>query len=298
MNHIQIHADYWINEYYLGYYEPIPRKHYPLVDTQKIRKDVIEKNGIDVISFLKNAIDEHYYAYMCVDTYYIAEYPLYQRIHFPHDMFVFGYDDESGHFHIADFMKDNRYYQAQASYDQVREAFHSEYDDSYGFNGIQLLKPDDDARYPFDVDWIIQMLEDYASGYLTSRRFQTLGDPHVEVCVYGLDIYRELINFIYRSANTFLIRRALHTLSDHKKLMKLRVEYLAAHQYLKDVALIEMSQAIEKLSLVLRNSYLKYMVQPSAEKLQNVVNLIHQLHVQDKAFISQLIADLKANRSR
>lgn len=298
MNHIQLHADYSVDEYYLGFYEPIPRKLYPLVDTQKIRKDVIVKNGIDVVQFLKNAIDENFYAYMCVDTYYIAQYPLYQKYHFTHDMFVFGYDDASATFHIADFMNENRYYQAQASYEQVREAFHSEYDDSYGFNGMQLLKVDDAAKYPFDIDWILLMLEDYATGFFTSKRFLMLGDPQAEVCVYGLGIYHELIQFMYRSSNQFLVRRAFHTLSDHKKLMKLRVEYLVAHHYITNTDLIEMSAANEKLSLIIRNSYLKYVVQPSEEKLKHVEQLIRQLHDQEKEFIAQLIAELKNNRKR
>lgn len=298
MNHIQLHTECSGDVFYLGFYEPIARQNYPLVDMQKIRKDVIEINEMDVVQFLKNAIDEGYYAYMCVDSYYIEPYPLFQRLHFAHDMFVFGYNDANASFHIADFLKENRYYATQASYDQIREAFHSEYDDSYGFNGIQLLKVNDQAKYPFVIDWIILMLEDYAFGYSTANRFLTLGDPHVESSVFGMDIYNELIQFIQQTSNQYLVMRALHTLSDHKKLMRMRVEFLAAHRYITNPKRIEAFAAIEKLALIIRNTYLKNIVQPSEKKRMHVTDLIQQLYDQEKEFIEQLIAELKSRSDR
>jgi hypothetical protein len=293
MNHIQLHVECSGAVIYIGFYEPIARKHYPLIDLQKIRKDVIEKNGLDVIQFLKNAIDENYYAYMCVDTYYIAQYPLYQRSHFPHDMFVFGYDDASSTLHIADFLMENRYYATQSSYEQIRQAFHSEYDVTYGFDGIQLLKVKDDASFPLDIDWIITMLEDYVTGFDTSKRYLYFGDPHVPGSKYGIDIYPELMDYIRNTRNYFWTARALHVLSDHKKLMRMRAEYLAANGYMADEQLVKSFTEIENLSMIIRNSFLKYAIHPVEEKLAQIINWIRQMYEQEPDLYRRLISKLK-----
>jgi hypothetical protein len=296
MNHIQFHSEYNKEAFYVGFYEPIPRVIYPLADTQKIRKDVIEKNGIDVVTFLKNAIDDDYYIYMCVDTFYISEYPLYNKSHFTHDMFVFGYDDSKSCFHIADFLFEGRYYDTEIPYEQLKVAFHSEYDFTNDFNGIQLLKAKEDVDYPFDINWIIMMLEDYANGFDTSKRFQSLGDPYVER-VYGFGIYEEIIGFMRKTTNHYSVIRALHVLSDHKKLMRMRIEYLMEHQYLGDPELLEESRQIEKMAVVIRNSFIRYSVHPIAEKLQQIIEQIRQLQQREKPFIHQLIESLKNNLS-
>lgn len=296
MNHIQFHSEYNREAFYTGFYEPVPRMLYQLVDTQKIRKDVIEKNGIDVVTFLKNAIEENYYIYMCVDTFYISEYPLCNRSHFTHDMFVFGYDDSQSCFHIADFLHEGRYYDTQIPYEQLKVAFHSEYDFTNDFNGIQLLKVKEEEDYPFDIDWIIRMLEDYASGFDTSRRFLTLGDPYVER-VYGFGVYEEVIKFMHKTTNHYSVIRALHVMSDHKKLMKLRVEYLLEHRYMTNADLLAESHEIEKSALVIRNSFIKYSVLPTKEKLEHITDLIRNLRDKEVPFISGLIGALKSNRN-
>ena len=72
----------------------------PAILFERMGRDLINKGWNNIISFIKDAIDSEYYLYLVVNTGEIEAYGYTPPN--PHDMFIYGYDDEQKLVYIAD----------------------------------------------------------------------------------------------------------------------------------------------------------------------------------------------------
>ncbi len=260
-NHVQIHGDYNPDTYWISFYQPLSRFHYPLVSRQALSRKAIVDNCIDVVRLVINSINNDGYVYVNVDTHYI---PAYQTrgadAHVPHDMFIYGYDDASATLFIADFFRHGRYSRDTTSLESFESAFHSSHISSYPeFTDLQVLNVDHLKRCVFRSALLREHLEDYLLSRDTSRRQVLLEEPFVHRAYFwGLSSVRELVDIIGREGGPSVsTARALHVLCDHKKLMKMRCDFLSRLGLVRESGVKEEYVAVERKCLLLRNVYLK-----------------------------------------
>ena len=93
--------------------------------------------SINVVEFVKHAIDSNMYVFIDIDEYDIAAYyESFRKFHFPHEMFIYGYDDDSRIFFFGDIVA-GRYVHAEASYEEVEHSvrrllgIYIRYDETY-----------------------------------------------------------------------------------------------------------------------------------------------------------------------
>lgn len=72
----------------------------PFVHVSRIEREAFSVFG-ELYYSIKKLIDKEFYIYFLVDTFYIKGYVTYQKEHFMHDIFIYGYDNEC--FYACDY---------------------------------------------------------------------------------------------------------------------------------------------------------------------------------------------------
>ncbi|PWW03216.1 hypothetical protein DFQ01_107113 [Paenibacillus cellulosilyticus] len=297
-NHIQLHADYDDSHtLWLCFYEPVSRRLYPLIDTETFSKGTVINNRIDLIQLIMNSIATGSYVYLSIDVYYLAPYEVYQRTHFPHDMFIFGYDEHKGVFHAADFYQKGRYAHHEIPFTQVEQGFYSSYsDDNADFQGLQLLRvsSDEKGQYTFDADYCFELLAEYLHGIDTSRHYKLIKDVNKRY-IFGMPIYDMLAEYVMESKESFEVARSLHIVYDHKNLMARRVHYLWKEGHIRDYSFIQQFNEVARQAAMIRNKYLKLqMIQVTDYGLKGIERDIKQLRNREECLTASLILNYNA----
>jgi hypothetical protein len=219
----------------------------------------------DIIDFIKTCINRNMYLFFDIDMYYISAYQInYKKNHVPHEIFIYGYDDEKKIFYMGDNTA-LKYNQDQITYDELllstsslldiyenkvegvlwhtyreKSVFMIEVKKNVERNGLDPIFNQD----VFDINSkkIINdlkeylLLEGYAEGYQYSNYY-----------VYGIDCYEELEKFVDYAiqTNDVVDQRAFYSFIEHKKLMLLRMQYMSTAY--------ELDELIEKYGCLLKD---------------------------------------------
>lgn len=84
---------------------------------------IISSSMQHFISVIRNSISGNQYIYTFVDEYYMPYSYAYQKIHFCHDLCIYGFDDSKQVFHISAYDSYNRYTLLTVSFDTLYLAF-------------------------------------------------------------------------------------------------------------------------------------------------------------------------------
>ena len=77
------------NFYFQGPYAP------PWLSIYTIPRRLIAKVYNQIVPFIRDQIDEGFYVQLMADEYFLPHTPFYEKIHNPHAIMVFGYDDDT-----------------------------------------------------------------------------------------------------------------------------------------------------------------------------------------------------------
>ncbi|APO47216.1 hypothetical protein BS614_26310 [Paenibacillus xylanexedens] len=291
MNHIQLAST--IDEkqnFWIYFYEPLSRQYHPLLNKQELQKETFVELKIDLISFLTTNLDKNFYIYLSVDTYYISAYSN-PTEHYAHDLFIYGYSITENIFYIADFFENGKYSFRSASFKEIENAFHSQYPEkNVEFDSIQLLSLNSSKKYIFDVPYFKKMIEDYLHSNKTFDTYRLI-DSYAFDHTFGMNVYDVLTEqLITRPSNASMIK-ALHVVSDHKKLMLKRIQYLYEHKIINDENLYYLFEKVYRLSLVMRNSSLKNLI--SGLDLSSQIKYVKELKEQETHALCNLLASIK-----
>ncbi|QYR23564.1 hypothetical protein KZ483_11975 [Paenibacillus sp. sptzw28] len=296
-NHIQLHISKEKDEdyYWLMFYQPLARIIYPLINRQYISRELIRKNNINIIEFIKNAIDTSSYVYLCVDTFFVPAYEHYGRLHLYHDLFIYGYDPVEDVFFAADFFQNGKYSFEKVSFVQLLNAYESSYADRNSENfDVQALQVNHQSSFRLDIPFIIESLEDYINSTNTSVKYKMVSEPLDGEFIFGMNIYPVLYVCIETHEYEAWILKALHVLCDHKKLMAERVKYLLTEKIVvkESEALIASFDEINRQMFSIRNIYIKYFVTKEIGIRNIVVKNLKQLSMREEINIRQLVAEI------
>ncbi|RKP54430.1 hypothetical protein D7Z26_13855 [Cohnella endophytica] len=277
-NHLQVASVSINGTVWAGFYNPLGRKHYPLINKEYMTRETIVRNNLDICDLLIKSIDQNKYAYMGVDTFYIKSYN--HNHHFNHDLFIYGYNEDEQLFYIADFFG-TKYSFSEATFTEVSNAFHSTFPEDPNFNGIQLLSVNHDELYTFDLFHIIEMIWNYLNSTPVSRYYKPIQEP-IENEKFGLSVYEEIKSNLISLGYAYPVLRNLHILCDHKKLMVLRSIYIDEKYQQPNEKIIGAFEEIEKKANIIRNLYMKNMVSLNKEPLTKFTYLLEDLQMREK----------------
>lgn len=261
------------------------------VSVTRLNRDLILVNG-QVIDFIRQAILSGRYVQVCVDEFEIPGKAAFQKRHLLHELFVFGFDDARAVVETLGFQNSGDFGSLEIACDNLQRAFcagakNNEYDP----DGLRLFSVDEAVSYAFDIQAVLEGLEDYVLSQNTSERFRLLAEPIDGV--FGFATYRCLIEAcsqLFSNPNWYDIR-PLHILWEHKVCMLARIRYLEREEYLNVAdGLGDLYAGIEMQARTLRMMMLKLRVSRDGAVLKRLIQKL-ELLAQDEGHILMCVLE-------
>lgn len=257
MNYIQLfYNPYDLNTVYLDYYM-FPRKgvdasynymcNFLNTEYVSIQEHLaVYKN---VVSYLKNSIDNGYYINLALDEYGIKTKGAYDKYHNCHFNLFYGYDDEQQAFLILGYDMFGKINTTYVLYSYLQNT-------TYANDIIRYKYCVNQVEIKFSIGAIIQSIKEYIYGIDSSIKYMNMLASR-SGC-YGLKIFDELR---FTEKGRWLLindKRISYILYEHCLIMKNRLTYLDKLGYLCNKHKNKLNDKMEKM---LR----------AAEKLKNLV---------------------------
>lgn len=216
----------------------------------------------NIIDFIIENINLGYYLIINVDEYYLPVKHAYKTEHYVHSSLIYGYDNQKQQLKAIGFDNEYIFTNIIFDYNQFSEAYENAkiyYKDSApwcGWSAVQLIKPKNiQVEYPFIIERFLNELKSYLFSIGDNARlysFEYLGSQ----ADFGFQVYdviiRNLENLL--KGKFTLDYRAIHLISEHKKCMYDRLEYVITRNKLsgKIVELLEAYTEVVDLSTDIR----------------------------------------------
>lgn len=194
---------------------------------------------------------------------------------------------------MADFTFNHGKYQYETvSFSEIAEAYSSAVSAGRNLNNegaAKLWHVKRDAHYKLDVPLIRDELQEYLNGYSYSNRF-TRVYWQAPLNKSGIDVYPFLCENLEKSG----MRKCLHNLYDHKRLMLERIGYLEKKGYISDKDKIQ-----EKYSILVKeaqtasNLYIKYSITGRIEILEKIKCILKSIMEEEIRLFKHLLIILR-----
>ncbi|PEL51555.1 hypothetical protein [Bacillus wiedmannii] len=267
----------------------------PWLLVEKIERETIKTNDIDILEFIKNSIRQEKYVYLCLNEFYVPDRAPYQTYDLDHDVLITGFDNKKNTLNILGFDKQMLFKETTISFNQFLDAykmFKSE-DNSY-LNKIVLYKFNKNGEYSFNKSLVIESLSEYLYSKNTSERFNMLTEPWDRV--YGLECYKLIRLYIDKVIQNEinLNIRDMHVLYEHKLSMYNKIKYMEDNGVLKEeFGMSEAYKKVKSLSESIRNTMLKYSINQKTNLLQRVKELLIEIEEKESYILHELLIRLK-----
>lgn len=273
----------------------------PFINVSRMDRRLLENT--DIIEFIKSCIDKDSYVSVLVDTYYINSYCSYLRQHYPHEIFIYGYDE--GLFYTSDYFDFIIGTTSTAAFTEFSEAYFafSKEEKDY-LRGVVIFNVEHDVieNGKSDSHYDIQyknsiyvpdkkIIKDKLIGFLDSSPLVLASYPNeYDPCFdfkTGFAAFEILKDELSEHNLSFFIK-PLSLLCCHIKLMAIRIKYLQEHCDLIVSDLYDHCMILENRSVIIRNRCLKSLY----HNINNTVEIkkaLTQLIVEYKNIIERLI---------
>lgn len=218
------------NFYFSGPYIP------PWLSIYTLPRRSIAKVYPQIVAFIRDQIDEGFYIHLMADEYFLPHTPFYGKVHNPHAILVFGYDDQTETLETLGFNRTRDYAVSRVAYSAFEEAFRWIDPAKHRSYRVELFEYNQEGSYEFDIDAVVDQLRAYLDSVNSSGHYRMLRSP-IEG-VFGMATYELLRAYLIYLCDHPMSwdRRHLFTLWEHKRCMLNRLSYLAAHGYLRPSA--------------------------------------------------------------
>lgn len=250
-----------------------------------MRNNRITANFTKFTDYIIYQINQGYYLEPCLDNYYFKFTNHYQKKHHIHPTLIYGYDNDNEQVYIADFFDGKRYTREVVSYEEINKSIENV---DYFINLYKLQ----DAQYKFNPELMNTYLYDYMNSKDSLHKFGFSCPEYNKNVLFGLDYYDFVISNICNIYKSIDIR-PFHILFDHKRLMKIRLEFLYSQKIydnykIKDL-ILKNDELIYK-SNILRNLAIKYNIRNDIETMQIIKDKCNKLKSLDYALVSDILA--------
>ncbi len=266
----------------------------PWLQTQIVHHNVIRKAYKKIVDFVIDAIDEDLYVQMDVDEFYIPNKALYHSRHYTRELLIYGYDAPNQTLTILGFDAKGNYTSSEVPFFNFEQAHINSISRNEQDCRVRMFKYLDNAYYEFELEVVLEQLQDYLYAVNTSKRFRSFS--RVKNYAYGLATYRVIQNYLsFFAKNASDINRLIfHTLWEHKQCMQERLHFLEQHGFLSSSHALSMAYAgVKKETEKLRAMSFKYVLTKDAAILGRMIELINIIALEEEAILDRVCDALK-----
>lgn len=260
----------------------------------RLNREVVLANGL-VVDLIRRALLTGRYVQVCVDECEIPGKKAFQKKHFLHELFIYGFDDETQCVETLGFQDNGDFGSLVVAYGDLQRAFDAGVSgNGYDPDGVRMFGLDETVSFHFDILTVLDGLEDYVFSRNTSERFRLLAKPTDEV--FGLATYRCLIDACAQLFHYPLWYdiRPLHILWEHKVCMLARIRYLEREGYLNVAdGFGALYEPIERGAHTLRMMMLKLRVSGDAQILKRIISQLTALAEEEGRLLACLLKTLR-----
>lgn len=236
--------------------------------------------------YIEYQIEQGYYLDACLDAFYLSCSYNYNRRHFIHQTFIYGFDSEKRQVFISDFFDDGKYARKTVSYDEINKSIE-------GIDYHINLYKYEDFDYKMNLELLKLSMEDYINCRDSLKKFEFSSASYNRDILYGLDYYDYIIEVFCN--DEVIDRRPFHVLHDHKEMMKIRLDYLIKLKAFDNNKLEQICTRNDSLvsnSMVLRNMVLKYTLNHNSNLLCKIKEKCNAIKNSDKELFMDLLVCL------
>lgn len=296
--YVQLNLPTNYDNFLLDFYMPELWKTCPWVHLQHIDRDLIENNESGIKEFIIKCIDSGNYLKIFTNQYYIPASSSYNIAHFKHPNFIYGYCNSSQEYYISDNFAGGKYNISRVSFKEFEWAYKSmtNLNSFCNYEGIEMISLKNDVNFEFNYDVLTELLKDYLYSKSTNKKVPFISESKKNNYLFGLDIYHFLIQYVnslpYNRMNIDI--RLFHLLSEHKKVMCLRVQFLIEQNAIEDSdKLYETFKIIESKSINLLKLVLKYIVTKDKNIIHKIIDNIKFIQFHEGNALDCLIKKLE-----
>ncbi|EPR07708.1 hypothetical protein [Ruminiclostridium papyrosolvens] len=270
----------------------------PLIDYKILDLEFIYKSNTNIIDFIKSSLNLGYYVMTYTDEFFIPHRVSYMKKHFRHEIMIYGYNLDNSLFHVIGYNDTGTYYPSCVSFSEFENSFLNSIKKT---NDIILMKAKDNTSYrpsyEFDMENVKNLLFDYIFSKNTSFNLRTIGTPNN--LVYGISVYDQLIkyyeNILKNDSEEECDIRHFHLLYEHKKTMVSRLEYFVEKKYIDTKNnFINIFYKLENEALNNRNILIKYNITKNKNKINTVIESLHEMYKEEKKTIEDLLTGISS----
>ncbi|EPR09608.1 hypothetical protein [Ruminiclostridium papyrosolvens] len=295
----------WVSERYI---QLIIRPHHPVTrsdfyDNADTDNYIIRVNHCPFIGWLRNnqttanfkkftdyiehQINNGYYLDACLDNFYLSCSHQFNKNHFIHQTFIYGYDRKNRQVFIADFYDYGKYVRKSVSYKEINKSIE-------GIDYFINLYKYEDTDYKINLHLLKLSVEDYINCKDSLRSFEFTNKNYNRDILYGLNFYDYIIDVFCK--DEIIDIRPFHILYDHKTMMKIRIDYLINIGTFDKSMLEQINSRNDSLissAVLLRNMVLKYNYNPDKNLLNKIKEKCKALQKSDYDLFSDLLIAMR-----
>jgi hypothetical protein len=250
---------------------------------------IISKWNKSLKDLIIESVNSDYYVFLYADRYFLSISNRFMQVHFPHEIFIFGYNLEKDLVYVADNLQHGKFIRNECTFSELEAAYWAVKQQYSFLTDVRLFKPKNDITPSFDLDQVLISLDNY----IHSKR--TIDLLNEQKCDFGFNALNRLLEDLNNRLKVTgsLDIRPFHFLYEHKLLMEMRVKYMTQNGYLKDKdnLIINFSKLKDEF-LILRNTVIKYNFTQDIKILYNIIHKFEQNITIEKNLIENLMQRL------
>lgn len=250
---------------------------YHMFDVNKVpREMILEKDKEQIKETIKTWIDREQYVLIYFNTFYISQYPSYQKYDFNHHAMIYGYDTQEEVFLCADFFDFTYYTVQRCSMNEVVDA---------------IIHNENPLRKVYESDFVLlRISETTVPKVFTNQIIASLyaliapNNPNYKRA-YGLNLIDNICLAIENGDLEDIrheFKRKAHFLVAHMEVMLLRMEYFAQKSGSEEFQeLLRSMSELKKQAEQYRNYVLKLIIRDQwifpEEKREQYINRLREI---------------------
>lgn len=272
----------------------------PILEHQILHKNLLQTFHIGIIDFVKKCIDLNYYCDFYVDEYYLPDFNAYHVEHFPHTIFVYGYDTREKILYTSGFNKSLHYSHNEISFHTFEKAYNkcklSEYYEDRNMINLYFIDRNK-GPFRFSIDAILAQLKDYLYSNDSQQRFLMNFNPVPEFS-FGLDCINKFVDYLDKVIENPSIKfspKSNTIFWEHKKFMVERISYMQDRNCLpKDCKSKELFEELTHKYRGMQSLAIKYTFSHNPDILKSLKEGLLDIYPFEKNCFETLISEIES----
>ncbi|WP_150273164.1 hypothetical protein [Paenibacillus tepidiphilus] len=252
-----------------------------------LRNNQTTAHFVKFTDYIEYQINQGYYLDACLDNFYLRCSLSFEKEHFIHTTFIYGFDNEKELIYISDFYDNGKYVRETASYEEINKSIE-------GIDYLINLYKYQDFNYIFNINLLKTFIEDYINCRDSLKKFEFSCASYNRDNLYGLNFYDYIIDVFCKENKLDL--RPFHIIYDQKVMMRIRLGYLFKLNIFDNKVILELKErndVIIKNSIILRNLAIKYNLTYDNRLIHKIIDKCNSIKISDQDLMMDLLNCLK-----